>query len=170
MKMKKLIIGGLIIVVGVCAGSFKVATNMINADAAKGKVAAVNIVNPTTVKAKTTSVLAGPVKETVEDQKSAIVKRMHEMANSLILAQDNKIWGKINVNKNSIKELLSMINNSKPFEEKAEFLVVAKEWQKGDFTNIVDVHNMVWKILKGTIGKANEPNVSAVAEAEDSLK
>lgn len=169
--MKKLIIGGLIIVVGVCAGSFKVATNMINADEAKGKVPTVNVVKPNIAGPKTnsTSVLAGAAIVTVESQRTAIVIRIHEMANSLILAEDNKIWGKVKVNKDSISELLKMLNTSKAFEEKDTFIAIAKKWQKGDFSTIVDDHNMVWKILKGTIGKANEPNVPAVAEAKDSL-
>ena len=41
---------------------------------------------------------------------------------------------------------------------------------KGDFTSIVEEHNKVWSILNGTIGKAEDPNVPAVAEAKDSLK
>ena len=129
--MKKLIIGGLIIVVGICAGSFKVATNMINGGSSKGKVATVNVVKPKTIETKSTSVLAGAAIETVESQKTAIVIRMHEMANTLIVAGDNKIWGKVEVTKESISELLKMLNTSKSFEDKETFIAIAKKWQKG---------------------------------------
>ena len=92
------------------------------------------------------------------------------MANTLILAEDNKIWGKVTVNKETVLELLNMLNKFKASKEKDTFIAIAKNWQKGNFVNIVDDHNMVWKILEGTIGKADEPNIPAVAEAKQELK
>jgi len=171
--MKKLIVGGLIIVVGICAGSFKVATNMMDANSAKSKASTVNVANPQIVDVKENAVLAKSGIETVENQKEArieVVIRMHEMANTLILAEDNKIWGKVTVNKESVSELLNMLNNFKASKEKDTFIAIAKNWQKGNFVNIVDDHNMVWKILEGTIGRADKPNIPAVAEAKETLK
>jgi len=95
---------------------------------------------------------------------------MHEMANTLILAEDNKIWGTVTITKETVSELLNMLDKSKPFEEKDTFIATAKKWQKGDFANIVYDHNMVWKILEGTVGRADEPNIEAVAEAKATLK
>lgn len=172
--MKKLIIGGLIIVVGICAGSFKVATNIMDGNAAKSKSPTVNVDKPQIAEANATSVLTKSVTDTVESEKAAtrieIVTTMHEMANTLILAEDNKIWGRVTVTKETVSELLNILNNSKPFEEKDTFIATVKKWQNGDFANIVNDHNMVWKILKGTVGKANEPNIQAVAQAKETLK
>jgi len=171
--MKKLIIGGLIIVVGICAGSFKVATNMTNDNSAKSKAPTVNVAQPQIVDVKENSVLAKSEVETVESQKETrieVVIRMHEMANTLIFAEDNKIWGTVTVNKETVSELLNMINTIKASKEKDTFIAIAKNWQKGNFANIVDDHNIVWKILEGTIGKADEPNIPAVAEAKQALK
>jgi len=71
MKMKKLIIGGLIIVVGVCAGSFKVATNIMDDNAAKSKSPTENVDKPQIAEAKATSVLTKPVTGTVQSGKVA---------------------------------------------------------------------------------------------------
>lgn len=167
--MKKLIIGGLIILVGISVGSYKVATNMVSSNSAKSKVVAVN-----EIAEEKTAVLAKPVIEKVDSQKAAtrieIITEIHEMANTLIIAEDNKIWGRQIVTKDSVSQLLNILNTSKPFEEKETFIAIAKKWKSGDFANIVYDHNTVWKMLDGTIGRADEPNIEAVAQAKAALK
>jgi hypothetical protein len=166
--MRKLIVGGIVIVLGICLGSFKVATNMVDANSGKNKAPIENVVKSKVVEAKTPSVLGNQKVEVAT--RIEIVTRIHEMANTLILAEDNKIWGTVAVNKDTVVELLNMINTSKAFDEKDTFIAIAKKWKNSDFTNIVADHNLVWKILEGTIGKADEPNVPAVAEAKEILK
>jgi hypothetical protein len=99
-----------------------------------------------------------------------VVNVMHEMANTLIIADDNKIWGKQEVNKNSVLELLNMIESTEDFNKKAIVTEIAKKWEMGNFDNVVLDHNIVWGILDGTVGRANEVNVAAVAEAKEYLK
>jgi hypothetical protein len=99
-----------------------------------------------------------------------VVNMMHEMVNTLIIAEDNKIWGKKEVNKDSVLELLNMIESTEDFNKKVIVTEIAKNWEMGNFDNVVLDHNIVWGILDGTVGKANEVNVAAVAEAKKYLK
>ena len=102
--------------------------------------------------------------------KIEVVTMMHEMVNTLIIAEDNKIWGKKSVNKESVLELLNMIESTEDFYEKGILTEIAKDWEMGNFDNVVQDHNIVWGILDGTVGRANEVNVAAVAEAKEYLK
>lgn len=99
-----------------------------------------------------------------------IINMMHDMANTLIIAEDNKIWNTVPITKESISKLLNMIKSSEDFNEKFTFTAIVQNWQKGDFTNIVNDHNTVWVLLDGTIGRANEANVPAVAKAIETMK
>ena len=38
------------------------------------------------------------------------------------------------------------------------------KWQDGDFSNAVDVHNYVWEMLDGTVGKAKELDKDKIQE------
>ncbi|MEK6264017.1 MAG: DUF6241 domain-containing protein [Clostridium sp.] len=99
-----------------------------------------------------------------------VVNMMHDMVNTLIIAEDNKIWGTKEVNKVSVLELLNMIESTEDFNKKVIVTEIAKDWEMGNFDNVVLDHNIVWGILDGTVGKANEVNVAAVAEAKEYLK
>lgn len=99
-----------------------------------------------------------------------VVNMMHEMVNTLIIAEDNKVWGKKEVNKDSVLELLNMIESTEDFNKKVLVTEIAKDWEMGNFDNVVIDHNIVWGILDGTVGRANEKNVAAVVEAKECMK
>ncbi|MBM7834282.1 DUF6241 domain-containing protein [Clostridium sardiniense] len=89
-----------------------------------------------------------------------IYDEVHKMANSLIIAEDNQIWGEEKITRKRIKELLESV------EDIDDFLTVEIEkWDKLDFNNAVEVHNYVWKKLGGTVGKAIDLNNEGINEA-----
>ena len=99
-----------------------------------------------------------------------VVNMMHEMVNTLIIAEDNRVWGKKDVNKDSVSELLNMIESAEDFNKKVIVTEIANDWKMGNFDNVVKDHNIIWGILDGTVGRANEVNVAAVAEAKEYMK
>jgi len=106
----------------------------------------------------------------VKYKKNEIVKMFHQMANSLIVAEDKEIWGKLDMNKKNIVKLITKLGNAEDFTEKATLLDIAKDWKNGNFNNIVANHNYVWDMLDGTIGMANGVKEDAVTKAVSNMK
>jgi hypothetical protein len=92
--------------------------------------------------------------KTAEDVYSLI----HQMANTLIIAEDNMIIGEIPVNNENISIAMVVVkeNNSISEEEREVFMNVLQQWKDGDLANGVQAHNYAWKKLKGDIGRAKE--------------
>lgn len=81
---------------------------------------------------------------------------IHQMANTLIVAEDNLIYGEIPINDNNIGNAMAMINNTNLIseEEKEVFMNILAAWQEKDYSNGVQAHNYAWKLLDGNIGRA----------------
>lgn len=78
---------------------------------------------------------------------------MHRMSNTKIIAEDNKIWGELPIDSDSlgdIKDLVSEIN----YEDRDYLLEVINRWENGDFSQADKEHNYFWTKLGGTIGRA----------------
>lgn len=86
-------------------------------------------------------------KETIK-----IIDRMHKMANTKIVAEGGKIWGKIKITKKNIKETKDMININTIGQN--ELLSILDRWEQGNYDNMVNEHNYLWSRLGGTIGRA----------------
>lgn len=84
------------------------------------------------------------------------LEKMHKMANTKIEAEDNKIWGEIKITEKKVNNLIKSIKDSKRLKEKDKnmLLPILYRWEKGDFSNCVEDHNILWERLGGTIGKA----------------
>jgi hypothetical protein len=82
-----------------------------------------------------------------------VYKLMHEMANTLIIAEDEKIWGEIPITDEVIDKLIAAINES-TFDDREKLLSILQRWKNKDFSQGVEDHNYVWKKLNGNIGKA----------------
>lgn len=89
-----------------------------------------------------------------------IYDEVHKMANSLIIAEDNQIWGEEKITRKRIKELLKSVEGIDDF-----LTAEIEKWDKLDFNNAVEVHNYVWKKLGGTVGKAIDLNNEGINEA-----
>ncbi|MBC8062291.1 MAG: hypothetical protein H7Y18_16705 [Clostridiaceae bacterium] len=83
---------------------------------------------------------------------------IHQMANTLIVAEDNLIIGEIPINDQSINEAMFIVKDNKLIskEEKEVFLNVLNDWKHKDYSNGVQAHNYTWKLLKGNMGRAKE--------------
>ena len=78
---------------------------------------------------------------------------IHRMSNTKIIAEDNQIWGKLEItpeNIDSLKSLIEKIN----YDDKEYMLEVLTRWENNDFSQAVEEHNYFWKKLGGTVGKA----------------
>ena len=78
---------------------------------------------------------------------------IHRMSNTKIIAEDNQIWGKIEINPENIESIKSLIEKI-DYEDKDYMLEVLSRWENNDFSQAVEEHNYFWKKLGGTVGKA----------------
>lgn len=78
---------------------------------------------------------------------------LHRMSNTKIIAEDNQIWGKIEITPDSISSIKNLIEKV-DYEDKEYMLEVLTRWENNDFSKAVEEHNYFWKKLGGTIGKA----------------
>lgn len=78
---------------------------------------------------------------------------LHRMSNTKITAEDNQIWGKIEITSDSISSIKNLIEKV-DYEDKEYMLEVLTRWENNDFSKAVEEHNYFWKKLGGTIGKA----------------
>jgi len=109
--------------------------------------------------------------ETVKEYSpNEVASYMHKLANGLIIAEDNEIWGVEEITKDSLSSALTMALSLPNCEQKAKWINIIKTWQKADFSRIVDNHNEIWDYLDGGVGRASKVNIAAVRKAEKTLK
>jgi len=109
--------------------------------------------------------------ETVKEYpKNEVAGYMHELANGLIIAKDDEIWGEREMNKENIATVLKMAKSLPKSEQTDNWIAIIKTWQKGDFSNIVNDHNTVWTFLDGGVGRAVNVKIKKVEEAQKRLK
>ncbi len=78
---------------------------------------------------------------------------LHRMSNTKIIAEDNQIWGKIEMDPEYIASLKTLIEKV-DYKDKDYMLEVLTRWENSDFSQAVEEHNYFWKKLGGTVGKA----------------
>lgn len=78
---------------------------------------------------------------------------LHHMTHQKVKA--DKKWGAVEMTPQNIEDLLVIVNaNAKLYEHGEYYQTVLKEWQAGDFSNSVEVHNFIWNLQGGTVGRA----------------
>lgn len=90
---------------------------------------------------------------------------IHSLANSLIKAEYK--WECTEVTPKTIKKALLGVDYLQDEYDRVYFRNSLQQWQNGDFSNAVEVHNRVWSMLKGNIGEAyalDEENISEIKE------
>jgi hypothetical protein len=87
-----------------------------------------------------------------------IYAMIHQMSNTLIVAEDGLIIGEIPINEQSINEAMVIINDTELIskEETEVFLNILQAWKDRDYSNGVQAHNYAWKLLHGNMGRAKE--------------
>lgn len=78
---------------------------------------------------------------------------IHRLSNTKIIAEDNQIWGKIEMDPEYIASLKTLIEKV-DYKDKDYMLEVLTRWENNDFSKAVEEHNYFWKKLGGTVGKA----------------
>lgn len=102
--------------------------------------------------------------KTIEDkeEQKQVVKDydfVHQMSNNLIVAVDGKVWGTQEVTMENIDLGMEMLKDDPYIVEELG------KWKKGEFKNVVDVHNYCWRILEGSIGKAKGVSKEGIEKA-----
>lgn len=101
---------------------------------------------------------------TSKDNTKAVVKvrneteiynEIHKMANTKIIAEDNKIWGQIEITPEICNELIAELSYSN-YSDKDTLVKWLTEWKNKDYSDSIEIHNYVWNKLNGNIGKATE--------------
>ena len=82
------------------------------------------------------------------------IKLIHSLANTLIEA-DYK-WQCTEVTPKTISIALEGVEKIKDDYDRMHLRNALSKWKNGDFSNAVNVHNYVWEMLDGNIGKAEK--------------
>lgn len=80
---------------------------------------------------------------------------MHRMANTKIIAVDNKVWGELPIENKALDDLRRLIKGI-DYADREYLLNIIDRWSNNDFSNAVEEHNYFWNKLGGTVGKAIE--------------
>lgn len=107
-------------------------------------------------------------KEAVENENITITpvdlnefyQRVHYMVNTIIIAEDGNIWGKSEMSRDAVTQLINDLKGQDDYLSNE-----LEKWLELDFSNGVEVHNYVWSKLGGTIGKAKDLNQEKVQRA-----
>ena len=93
--------------------------------------------------------------ETVEENTPEWVfkQEIHEMTHQKVYASHK--WGEVVVTEELIDEMLQKLDEQQEdFKNASFYYETLSTWQRGDFSNAVDVHNEIWASQGGTIGEA----------------
>lgn len=86
------------------------------------------------------------------DNKVTIYTMMHEMANTKIVAEDGMIWGLQPMTKDRIIAVRTALKKKDPNNKR--LFEILDRWENKDFSQGVEDHNYLWKLLDGNVGKA----------------
>ncbi|MEG2017168.1 MAG: DUF6241 domain-containing protein [Clostridium sp.] len=84
---------------------------------------------------------------------SKVYDIMHRMSNTKIIAEDNKIWGELLIDSESLGSIKALVSEI-DYPDRDYLLSVITKWENGDFSKADEDHNYFWAKLGGTIGKA----------------
>ena len=90
---------------------------------------------------------------------------IHNMSNTIIIADDEQIWGENEITKESVTQMVNELKGRDDY-----LLDKLKKWLELDFSNGVEVHNYVWDKLDGNIGKAKDLNEEKIKQVIKSMK
>lgn len=71
-------------------------------------------------------------------------------------------WGALRITAARIDELLMILDNA-AYDNEGFYREALTAWKNGDFSNVVEVHNTIWKWQDGSVGKAR----SALTDEEE---
>lgn len=81
---------------------------------------------------------------------------IHGMTHQKVVAKDK--WGIYQISEERIDNMLEVLEKVQGTNEEYKYqdfyVETLEEWDEGDFSNAVEVHNYIWDLNGGTIGKA----------------
>lgn len=95
-------------------------------------------------------------KKDINTARAHYINLIHKMANTKIVAEDNQVWGTVDINNENIDKCIDYLEIDVNVKKLDRDMLIAglKEWKQGNFKNSVEIHNQVWSYLGGTVGKA----------------
>lgn len=82
------------------------------------------------------------------------IQFIHRMSNTIIIATDNRKYGEVEITPKNINIAMAVLKYVKNNDARDYLYNGLAKWKKGDFSNAVSVHNYVWDLLDGEVGKA----------------
>ena len=82
------------------------------------------------------------------------IKLIHSLANTIVKAEYK--WQCSEVTPKTIDVALKGVDKIKDDYDRMHLRNSLTKWKNGDFSNAVEVHNYVWEMLDGNVGKAEE--------------
>ncbi|WKA55856.1 DUF6241 domain-containing protein [Planococcus shixiaomingii] len=93
------------------------------------------------------------VSSEVEMKEAQVQEYFHHMTHQKVEA--DKKWGAVKMTPENIESLLVIVKaNQDKYEHGEYYRTILEEWQAGNFENAVSVHNFVWQLKGGTVGRA----------------
>ncbi|MFC0230309.1 DUF6241 domain-containing protein [Bhargavaea ullalensis] len=80
-----------------------------------------------------------------------LMQDIHQMTHQKVAAKQK--WGALQITQNRIDEMIGTVSSG-DYEHGDLYLDILGKWKDGDFTNSVKAHNAIWKLQRGTVGKA----------------
>lgn len=88
---------------------------------------------------------------TIDHPVTMVYEEIHEMANSIVIADD--IWAEKPITKAGISRLIKTVKGS-TYENKSPLLDILGRWNAGQFDVAEYDHNYIWTELGGNVGEA----------------
>lgn len=104
----------------------------------------------------------GLKKKGYTEEQWEIVEDVHAMANVVISAVDGRRSELVDPSPENLDKVIAQIESHEDFL--TEILPALKEWRKGNFIDTIKVHNHVWDMLNGNIGRAIAPSEEGIQE------
>ncbi|AJA47742.1 hypothetical protein CPAST_c16720 [Clostridium pasteurianum DSM 525 = ATCC 6013] len=123
---------------------------------AAGKMSENNFNKNISINKEGTVILKDKTKAAVKVRsENEIYDEIHKMANTKIVAEDNKVWGQIKITPEVCNKLIVELSYSN-YADKDALIKWLMEWKNKNYSSSVEIHNYVWSKLNGNVGKATE--------------
>jgi hypothetical protein len=77
---------------------------------------------------------------------------LHNMTHQKVRSEEK--WAFVQITEVNLLAVKEALKKNPEFNQNIDFLGIVTDWLNNDFSNIVAEHNLIWKMNKGTVGKA----------------
>ncbi|SFL57482.1 hypothetical protein SAMN04487943_102283 [Gracilibacillus orientalis] len=158
MKSKLIGIIGWVVAIGFTIGVLGLAIFIVFALLSEDEVVKENDSQEETTVEVDTEVSEEDIQEEVQEvdtdniqSESNFRDTLHHMTHQKVHAQDK--WGAVEITDERIDLMLETVKESN-FTHQDFYIEALTAWQNGDFSNAVEVHNYIWELKKGNVGRA----------------